>query len=672
MERESFENEDIAGLMNEHYISIKVDREQLPDVDALYMSAVMLVNGNGGWPMSSFLDVKGRTFYGATYFPPDQFAQILQRIETLWREQRPALMDQAAQITNAVNLNSQTSSEAIDVGFREISRGLQSAQEGFDRIKGGFGGAPKFPRESTLYFLLDQAMRSLPDQLEDDYSSLSMADNTLQKMAAGGIHDHVGGGFHRYAVDSQWLVPHFEKMLYNQAALARNYSQAYQLTGNEDHQRTAERILDYVLRDMTSENGMFYSATDADSEGEEGLFFVWNPEELTELLGEKDGSIAAELWKVTGEGNFEGTSILHTPESIESVAAQFDMSANQLIEKVDQWTETMRAARELREHPLRDEKMIGSWNGMMISALAKGTDRLGSERYLDAAITAAESLWTNLKKPDGTLYRIYYNGQTSIDATQADYAYISEAFVALYDATANAIWLERAESLISIMNTKFWDQDNGAYFMGAPSVAGTSLSTRPKDLHDSSIPSGNSVALRVLAQLHKRTGDAKYETNANKLIAALSSRLSQQPSGHYYLLTGVSEHLGGEAGALQYAGRGVVRAKASKRDDELVVSIKLSDGWHINSDAPLQDYLIPTQLNNVAGRPLADVAYPESKTRTLGFQRSALSLFEDSFELTAQWPGHEDSNSVVVNLQLQACNDEICLAPETLPLTLYY
>jgi len=222
------------------------------------------------------------------------------------------------------------------------------------------------------------------------------------------------------------------------------------------------------------------------------------------------------------------------------------------------------------------------------------------------------------------------------------------------------------------MNTKFWDQKNGAYFMGAQTVAGTNLSARPKDLHDSSIPSGNSVALRVLAQLHKRTGDEKYETNANKLIAALSTRLSQQPSGHYYLLTGVSEHLGGEAGALQYAGRGVVRAKATKQDDKLHVSIKLSDGWHINSDTPLQDYLIPTQLNNVAGQALKNVEYPDAETRTLGFQRSALSLFEGNLELLATWPGHEDSNSVIVNLRLQACNDEICLAPETLPLTIYY
>ncbi|MFT6873955.1 MAG: hypothetical protein ACI9XK_000493 [Granulosicoccus sp.] len=671
MERESFENEDIAGLMNEHFISIKVDREQLPDVDALYMSAVMMIYGSGGWPMSSFLDTTGRSFYGATYFPPDQFTQILQRINTLWKDEPEALLAHAAEVAEAVSHQNDTSSAAINVGLREVARAFRNAQDSFDAEKGGFGGAPKFPRESTLYFLLDHAMRSLPDQQEDAYSSLKMADTTLVQMAAGGIHDHVGGGFHRYAVDSLWRVPHFEKMLYNQAALARNYAQAYQLTGNPDHKRTAKRILDYVLREMRAPNGMFYSATDADSEGEEGRFFIWTPEQLDEVLGEEDAQLAKQVWNVTGEGNFEGTTILHLQQTPEALASQFGLEPAELTAKLNQWTTTMRTAREQREHPLRDEKVISSWNGMMISAFAKASERLNSPHYLNAAVTAANALWETLRKDDGSLQRIYFNQQTSIDGTQADYAYVAEAYLALYDSTSARIWLARAVALTDIMNERFWDEKNGAYFMGAHVVAGTILSTRPKELFDNSIPSGNSVALRVLSQLFKRTGNPDFEARANRLIAALSSRLTQQPSGFFYLLTGVNEHLAGEAGDLQYGGRGVVRAEAAKHDDKLVVTVTLADGWHVNSNAPLQDYLIPTELTNTAGRSLENINFPQARLRTLGFQRAELSLYENEFELQAKWPGHKEANSTVVNLQVQACNDEICLAPETLVMTIY-
>ena len=268
MERESFENIVIANRMNEQFISIKVDREQLPDVDALFMTAVMMINGSGGWPMSSFLDTEGRPFYGATYFPPDQFHQLLGRIAELWQSDRDTLINHAAEVSTAINRINDTSEKAQELGTHDIERAVSNAINGFDSDNGGFGGAPKFPREPTLFFLLDQAQR--PGANDE---ALMVADESLKKMAAGGIHDHVGGGFHRYAVDSRWQVPHFEKMLYNQAALARNYAQAYQLTGDPQHYRTARRILDYVLRDMTAPNGTFYSATDADSEGEEGPFF---------------------------------------------------------------------------------------------------------------------------------------------------------------------------------------------------------------------------------------------------------------------------------------------------------------------------------------------------------------------------------------------------------------
>ena len=670
MERESFENEAIAGLMNEHYISIKVDREQLPDVDALFMSAVMMINGSGGWPMSSFLDTEGRPFYGATYFPPDNFTQILERVDKLWQDERETLVEQAEQVSAALTRLNDTSSEATEVGHRELERAITQAQESFDPINGGFDGAPKFPREPTLYFLLDQATRPFTNTIAAE-AALLMADLSLQHMAAGGIHDHVGGGFHRYSVDSQWLVPHFEKMLYNQAALARNYSQAYQLTGDRQHERTARRILDYVLRDMTSKSGMFYSATDADSEGEEGVFFIWTPEELVEVLGKEEAQLAQTVWNVTGEGNFEGTSILHTPQALGEIASQLPLSVHELQGKIDSWSEALRTARELREHPLRDEKFISSWNGMMISAFAEASDRLDNPAYLETAIKASDAVWKTLRQDDGSLYRTAFDGKASIDGTQADYAYLAEGYLAVYDATGERLWLDRAQQLADIMDEKFWDETNGAYFMGGTAVSGASLTSRPKDLNDNSIPSGNSVALRVLSRLFKRTGEPVFEARANELIAALSSRISQQPAAFYYLLTGIGEHLDGEAGNLQYGGRGVVQAKAFKRDDKMIVSIALADNWHINSDQPLQDYLIATALTDSAGNALSNVQFPDAAVRTLGFQRSELSLFENTLEIQADWPDSDHELAVLVNLKLQACNDEVCLAPESLPLTVF-
>lgn len=672
MERESFENIVIASKMNEHYISIKVDREQLPDVDALFMTAVMMINGSGGWPMSNFLDTEGRPYYGGTYYRPDQFNQLLGRIAELWQSERDTLLDQATQVSNAINRANDTSAQAQEVGELEIERALTDAVQSFDPENGGFGGAPKFPRESTLYFLLDQALR------ETSQNALNVADETLKHMAAGGIHDQVGGGFHRYAVDSVWLVPHFEKMLYNQAALARNYSQAYQLTGNPEHHRTAKRILDYVLRDMTSPKGTFYSATDADSAGEEGTFFIWTPEELDTALGETDATMAKLVWNVTEEGNFEGTSILHTSRTMSELAKALDLSEDALVAKIDSWTETLRLAREEREHPLRDEKVLSSWNGMMISALAEGADRLNDERYLQAAERAATAIWTDMHKGNGELYRSYFNDRASVEGTQADYAYLAEGFLALYDATGNRLWLNRAMELSDTMNEKFWDLEHGAYYMGGSVVSGASLSSRPKDLGDNSIPSGNSVALRVLSRLFKRTGEPRYESFANELISALSSRIAQQPTGYFYLLTGVAEHLTGERSDRQYGGRGVVKSHAQIKDDKLVVAITLADGWHINSDQPLQDYLIPTRLTLASGQPLDNVSYPKALVRTLGFQQSELSLFENQFELTADLPANvsstdDDKSKLVaeINLQLQACNDKTCLAPETLPLLVF-
>lgn len=689
MERESFEDEAIAQLMNQHFIAIKVDREQLPDVDAMYMNAVMLINGSGGWPMSSFLDSEGRPFFGATYFPPDRFRQLLERVHQLWQEEPDRLLEQATLVLRELDRLHATNDRAQNVGLTQIRRALSQIQASFDPEHGGFGQAPKFPQEATLTFLLDQATRALsapaspasnaattPDSSTDPAlakpSALHMAILALEKMARGGIHDHVGGGFHRYTVDSRWQVPHFEKMLYNQAALARNYSQAFALTKNTEHHRTATRLLDYVLRDMRSPAGLFYSATDADSEGEEGRFFIWTPEQLIEALGETDAALAARVWNVTGEGNFEGTSILHTEQTNTELAAALSMSPAALQANIDRWAETLRQQRDRREHPLRDEKIIASWNGMMITALAESAGTLARPDYLDAARQAGDALWDTLVQPDQSLRRTAYRGRASIPATQADYAYLAEAALALYDATGEALWLNRASKLMDAQHEKFWDPEQGGYFMGAPVVAGATLGSRPKDITDNNMASGNAVALRVLGRLFKRTGEPRHESQADELIAALSGRINQTPAAFNYLLTGVAEHLYGEMGYVQYGGRGAVRAIARRHLDTVTVSIALKDGWHINSDRPLQDYLVPTQLSDLNGTLLSQVQYPEAQVRTLDFQQAQLSLFEGRIDINASLPVTPENTSRLntLNLHLQACNDERCLAPEKLSLVI--
>ena len=665
MERESFENLAIAERMNADYIAIKVDREQLPDVDAFYMTGVQMISGGGGWPMSSFLDAEGRPFHGATYFPPDDFARLLARVTELWAVDRGVLIERATEIADAIAASQRLGREAREVGAAELARARARALVDIDPVNGGFGGAPKFPRESSLFFLLERAAR------EDDEVALAAVDAALEAMAAGGIHDHVGGGFHRYAVDSRWRVPHFEKMLYNQAALARLYAEAHALGGKPAHARVARRTLDYVLREMRSSEGLFHSATDADSEGEEGRYFVWTPEEMERVLGDDDATLAKRLWNVDGSGNFEGHSILRTSGSLAEAALELEMDAAALTARVDAWTAKLLAARATREPPLRDDKVLTAWNAMVITALAEGAETLDEPRWLDAAIVAADALWRTMTTGEGAgLYRARFDGRSSIDGTQADYAYFAEALIALHDRTAERRFIERATVLADTMLERFLDPLDGGFFMGAADVGGAPLATRPKDLYDNAIASGNSVALVVLARLAERTGERRFGRQADALIRAMSGPLAERPDGFHYLLTGVAERVLGESGARRYAARGKVRAEARVDGRRLLVTLDIAPGWHVNARAPLQDYLVPTRLAAGGGIALGEVDFPEPEVRTLAFQREPLALHEGRLKLSAPFPddalaGHR---TLPLELSLQACSDEVCLAPETLAL----
>lgn len=660
MERESFEDVYIASKINEGFIPIKVDREQRPDVDASYMSAVTIMNGNGGWPMSSWLNVETQPFYAGTYYPPEVFADLLDQITSVWYQGRESIEEQAAELAEAVASSSQLSGQAAEVGRDVIDRAVKDIVASFDDFEGGFGDAPKFPQESKLFLLLDHAKRY------NDEAALAAAHASLQAMAAGGIHDQVAGGFHRYTVDNAWLVPHFEKMLYNQALLSRNYLTAYNINGDIEHKRTVVRALDYVMREMTSPEGGFYSATDADSEGEEGTFFIWTPEELVEVLGKEDAVLAQDIWNVTEAGNFEDKNILHFYGSLEDVSEAQQMSIEALIEKVDSMSDALLQARQAREKPILDDKIITAWNGMMITAFAEAGDSLNKPHYIEAAENAANFVWLNNRSDNGQLLRAWYSGRASVDSSQEDYAYLAESYITLYDLTNKEGWLTRAEALANTMQEKFWDETNGGYFIGTQTVG----AVRPKDLYDSSIPTGNSVAMRVLAKLYHRTGNEVYKKRAEALLVAFSGFLNAYPSAFAYLLTSASDLLMGEAGHRHYIARGNVKINAWRENDELHVELDMAEGWHVNANKPNQDFLIPTELLDSSGAAVDKTEYPDVVSKTLGFNSSGeLALYENKVVIKAPLKDGKDAAMGSYVLQLQACDETICLAPEDVPLT---
>ncbi|MCG7997490.1 MAG: DUF255 domain-containing protein [Candidatus Thiodiazotropha taylori] len=673
MERESFENLPIAALLNRDFIAIKVDRESHPDVDEVYMTAVMLMTGHGGWPMSSFLTPEGKPFYGGTYYTPEQFTSLLQQVNQLWKERPDDVIAQAEKVADAVAESNRLRGEAKALDEGVIAEALKSMQNAFDEIQGGFGQAPKFPREPWLYLLLDQAQR------HGDQAALQMLTVTLDHMGRGGIYDQVAGGFHRYSTDYEWLVPHFEKMLYNQAHLSRIYLGAWRITGREDFRRIATQTLDYVLREMTSPDGGFYSATDADSEGEEGLFFTWTEDELNAALDKQQANLVTTLYGVTPSGNFEGRNILHLPQTLAEFADEKQRSLSDLLTQLKQINQILLETRNKRIPPLRDDKIVTSWNGMMITAFAQAADLLDNTSYRDAALKAAEFLWQQNRYKPGYLWRVHLNGQSSIAATQEDYAYLSESFLYLYDLTGEPLWLERAKELAGAMTGRFLDRQQGGFFMNEAESTITGMG-RPKDEGaDNAIPSGSSVAIHSLQRLWQRSGDLDFRKQTDGLISRFAPALEATPISYGYLLSAVADHRHGELGSRAYAAQGGIRihADTSQAAEQTLLNLKIQipDGWHINSNQPSGKDLIATRMSLAEqsnGWQMGPVTYPKGKQQKLAFQQQPLSVYGGDISLQTllkQVDGdHPGSTTLPVELQLQACNDQVCLPPETVTL----
>lgn len=555
MERESFENEDIARIMNENFVNIKVDREERPDLDSIYMDAVQAMTGRGGWPMTVFLTPEGEPFYGGTYYPPTPrhglpaFPQVLQAVAEAYRERPEEVQRVAKQLVARLQSTQQLQAGHGPLTDDLLERAYRELRGSFDPQYGGFGAAPKFPQPMTLEFLLQHWHRT------GNLIPLQMVEHTLKQMARGGIYDQIGGGFHRYSVDARWLVPHFEKMLYDNALLARVYLHAYQAVGNPMYRRIVEETLDYVGREMRDEAGGFYSAQDADSEGEEGKFFVWTPAEIRAVLGETDAEIIMDYYGVTEYGNFEGKNILYRPRDTDVVAHRFRISEDELAGIVERGRHKLFEARGQRVPPATDTKVLTSWNGLMITAFAEAARVFQRDDYRQIAVGAADFLLSVMQRADGRLLHTYRAGQAKQPGFLEDYAFLIDALLALYETTFELRWLHAAVELADEMNALFWDEENGGFFTtGADQER---LVARPKDLIESATPSGNAMAAHILQRLAILTARPDYQRRAVDTLRLVRDIVEQYPSAVAWMLTALDFYLArppeiaivGEAGA---------------------------------------------------------------------------------------------------------------------------
>jgi uncharacterized protein len=551
MEHESFEDDEIAALMNEHFINIKVDREERPDLDQIYMNAVLAQTGHGGWPMSVFLTPDLKPFYGGTYWPPTSrwgrpgFKEILQAVHEAWHTRRDALVGQAEEVTQAVVQMGLPRGKQTPLHESLLQKALRDLLRVADRTHGGFGGAPKFPHPMDLRVLLRGWKRF---QSSD---ALDVVRLTLDRMARGGIYDHLGGGFHRYSTDERWLVPHFEKMLYDNALLVPAYLEAYQATGEHDFRRVVHETLDYVLREMTQPEGGFYSTQDADSEGVEGKFFVWTHEEIMDRLGPEDGDVFCYCYDVTPQGNWHDphghsppgpNNILNRVKTHEQAAKVLGIEEHVLEGILDRCRRTLRSARERRVPPGRDEKVLVSWNGLMISAMAQAAQVMHIRKYADAARHAADFILNTMRTEDGRLLHSYKDGRARFNAYLDDYACLIDGLVDLYQATFEPRWLEAALELADVMILQFRDDEQKGFFY--TSKDHEALIVRQKDSQDGATPSGNSMAATALLKLGRLCGRTDLEQTGVETLEMLSGHVEQYPTASGQALVALDFHLG--------------------------------------------------------------------------------------------------------------------------------
>ena len=540
MERESFENEAIARVMNEHFINIKVDREERPDLDAIYMSAVQMMTGGGGWPMTVFLTPDQIPFYGGTYFPPEDrrgmpgFPRVLASVAQAYRERKEQIQADASAIVTALRSSAEKEPDGGGLTTSILDSATDQLMAAYDGREGGFGPAPKFPPSMPLTFLLRSYLRT------GDAVVRAAVEQTLDKMACGGIYDQLGGGFHRYSVDSRWLVPHFEKMLYDNALLSRVYLDAYLLTKKPRYRGIVEETLDYVLREMTAPEGGFYSSQDADSEGEEGKYFVWRPVEVAAVLGQEDVELFCRFYDITEEGNFGRENILNIPRPAGLVARLNGVSEQLLLEIIRRGKALLLRERERRVRPGRDEKILTAWNGLMLRSFAEAARSLGRGDYQLAAVGAAELLLTRARR-EGRLLRSYKDGEARLSAYLEDYAFVIDGLISLHEATFDPRWLEEAIGLANVVVELFSDeQEAGFYFTSREHEP---LIHRPRERYDGAVPSGSSVAAGAFLRLWKLTTQERWSVQARSVLESMAASMAHHPQAFSNFLCALDFYL---------------------------------------------------------------------------------------------------------------------------------
>jgi uncharacterized protein YyaL (SSP411 family) len=599
MEHESFEDAEVARILNESFVSIKVDREERPDLDQVYMTAVQLMTGQGGWPMSVFLTPQLRPFYGGTYFPPDErygrpsFKRVLLSVVEAWRTRRSDIAQSSEELTRHVQLAGRVERDDTALSADLIQWAVAALGRAFDPMFGGFGAAPKFPHATELRLLLRAWKRFGADD------ALQMARRTLDAMAQGGIYDQLGGGFHRYSTDERWLVPHFEKMLYDNALLSTAYLEAYQATREPRYREIVDQTLEYVRREMTSPEGAFYSAQDADSEGEEGKFFVWSLEEIERILGQERADLFADAYGASAGGNWEGVNILHRARTDAQLARLRGADEAQLRLSIDEARQQLFRARAQRVAPARDDKILTAWNGMMIGALAQAARVLGNPQHADAAARAGDFLLSRMRSPDGRLLRAAgADSKPKLNAYLDDHAFLIDALVSLYEATFAPRWLDAALALSDVMIDQFWDPSDGGFFYTARDHE--QLIARTKDPHDGSTPSGNAMAATGLLRLAKLTGRRGLLEKAEATLRIFAGLMRHAPAAAGQMLIALDFYLGP---TLEFAIVGESKADDTRRSLEEIYRRFLPNkvvAFRSASDGETAQALLPLLENKTA------------------------------------------------------------------------
>lgn len=549
MEHESFEDKDVAKLMNDTFVSIKVDREERPDIDNIYMTVCQMMTGGGGWPLTIVMTPDKKPFFATTYVPKEgRFGRagmmdLVPRLHEIWQNRKEDVLKSADQITELLQQSQSSSEKTEELTKSDLDKTYDQLHQRFDPFYGGFGSAPKFPTPHTLSFLLRNWKRT------HNPKTLEMVEKTLDGMRAGGIYDQIGFGFHRYSTDKKWLVPHFEKMLYDQALLTLAYTEAYQATGKLRYKETLQEILTYILRDMTSPEGGFYSAEDADSEGEEGKFYVWDESELRKIIG-SDSDLFIKVFNVKSDGNFvdsvtnemPGTNILHLNKSWSEIAKENDVTEKELRQIVERSRKRLFEVREKRIHPYKDDKILTDWNGLMIAAMAHASQALQDPQYAEAAKKSANFILQKMKTDDGSLLHRYREGEAGLPAHVDDYAFFIWGLLELYEATFDPAWLKSAIELNQYLIAHYWDNQRGGFYF--TSDKGEELITRTKEIYDGAVPSGNSVAMSNLLRLGRITANTDFEKKAAQIAKTFSESVRMAPSAHTMLMQALDFAIG--------------------------------------------------------------------------------------------------------------------------------